>query len=177
GECACDTSCDLVSLAEKGRMGGNSGEDEGISTGISGGVGASSSSASSSGSTTSGDDDLLTHRTLRHRDPRAYRQMSPTGSPYQGHYHQEENEGLAEASLLIRCGCVEAGFAYDHPTRTLTVHILMAKEVPGKDKGGASQTQVRMLLLPNRKQKCRTRIRPGENPQFNEAFVFSKVNP
>lgn len=77
----CDANADLISLAEKGRA-GVSGEEEPV------GVGVSSSSASSSGSTTSGDDDLLTHRALRHRDPRAYRQMSPGHSPYDGTYHQ-----------------------------------------------------------------------------------------
>lgn len=51
-----------------------------------GNVIVSSSSASSSGSTTSGDDDLLTHRTLRHRDPRSYRHLSPSRSPYQGNF-------------------------------------------------------------------------------------------
>ncbi|XP_050691442.1 synaptotagmin-14-like isoform X2 [Eriocheir sinensis] len=167
----CDANADLISLAEKGRA-GVSGEEEPV------GVGVTSSSASSSGSTTSGDDDLLTHRALRHRDPRAYRQMSPGRSPYDGTYHQEcREDGTVGEALLVRCGTIEAGFAYDLPTRTLTVHILQAKEVPSKERGGAANTQVRVLLLPARKQKHKTRIRPGENPQFNEAFVFTKVNP
>ncbi|KAK7086738.1 Protein kinase C conserved region 2 (CalB), partial [Halocaridina rubra] len=171
--CGCDTSSDLISLAEKGRA-GVGGEEEPVGVG----VGVSSSSASSSGSTTSGDDDLLTHRALRHRDPRAYRQMSPSRSPYDGSYQQGGNEdGLAGEALLVRCGSIEAGFAYDLPTKTLTVHILQAKDIPSKERGGASNTQVRVLLLPGRKQKHKTRIRPGDNPQFNEAFVFSKVNP
>ncbi|XP_045115854.1 synaptotagmin-14-like isoform X5 [Portunus trituberculatus] len=158
-------------VASHGRA-GVSGEEEPV------GVGVSSSSASSSGSTTSGDDDLLTHRALRHRDPRAYRQMSPGRSPYDGTYHQESREdGTVGEALLVRCGTIEAGFAYDLPTRTLTVHILQAKEVPSKERGGAANTQVRVLLLPARKQKHKTRIRPGETPQFNEAFVFTKINP
>lgn len=45
-------------------------------------------------------------------------------------------------ALLVRCGTIEAGFAYDLPTRTLTVHILQAKEVPSKERGGAANTQV-----------------------------------
>ncbi|XP_069994419.1 synaptotagmin-14 isoform X2 [Penaeus vannamei] len=171
--CGCDTTSDLISLAEKGRA-GVAGEEEPVGVG----VGVSSSSASSSGSTTSGDDDLLTHRALRHRDPRAYRQMSPNRSPYDGTYHQECHEdGTVGEALLVRCGSIEAGFAYDLPTKTLTVHILQAKDVPSKERGGAANTQVRILLLPGRKQKHKTRIRPGENPQFNEAFVFTKVNP
>ncbi|XP_069188590.1 synaptotagmin-14 isoform X1 [Procambarus clarkii] len=169
----CDANTDLISLAEKGRA-GVGGEEEPVGVG----VGVSSSSASSSGSTTSGDDDLLTHRALRHRDPRAYRQMSPSRSPYGGTHHQECGEdGTVGEVLLVRCGTIEAGFAYDLPTKTLTVHILQAKDVPSKERGGAANTQVRVLLLPARKQKHKTRIRPGENPQFNEAFVFTKINP
>ncbi|XP_068244914.1 synaptotagmin-14 isoform X2 [Palaemon carinicauda] len=175
--CPCDTTSDLISLAEKGRAGvggggGGGGEEDPVGVG----VGVSSSSASSSGSTTSGDDDLLTHRALRHRDPRAYRQMSPNRSPYDEGYQPGE-DGLAGEALLARCGSIEAGFAYDLPTKTLTVHVLQAKDLPTKERGGAANTQVRVLLLPGRKQKHKTRIRPGENPQFNEAFVFTKVNP
>ncbi|XP_042220710.1 synaptotagmin-14-like isoform X2 [Homarus americanus] len=171
--CVCDPNTDLISLAEKGRA-GVSVEEEPVGVG----VGVSSSSASSSGSTTSGDDDLLTHRALRHRDPRAYRQMSPNRSPYDGTYHQEcREDGSVGEALLVRCGTIEAGFAYDLPTKTLTVHILQAKDVPSKERGGAANTQVRVLLLPARKQKHKTRIRPGDNPQFNEAFVFTKINP
>ncbi|XP_066957649.1 synaptotagmin-14 isoform X2 [Macrobrachium rosenbergii] len=188
--CGCDTTSDLISLAEKGRAGvGGGGGGGGVGGGGGGGggggeedpvgvgVGVSSSSASSSGSTTSGDDDLLTHRALRHRDPRAYRQMSPNRSPYDEGYQPGGEDGLAGEALLARCGSVEAGFAYDLPTKTLTVHILQAKDLPSKERGGATNTQVRVLLLPGRKQKHKTRIRPGDNPQFNEAFVFTKVNP
>lgn len=44
---------------------------------------------------------------------------------------------------MVRCGSIEAGFAYDLPTKTLTVHILQAKDVPSKERGGAANTQVR----------------------------------
>lgn len=94
--CPCDTTSDLISLAEKGRA-GVAGEEEPVGVGVV----VSSSSASSSGSTTSGDDDLLTHRTLRHRDPRAYRQMSPNRSPYDGTYHQVRQRVLRGSLLLL----------------------------------------------------------------------------
>ena len=37
--------------------------------------------------------------------------------------------------------------------------------------------KVRLVLLPGRKQKHKTKVRPGENPQFMESFVFNKINP
>lgn len=33
------------------------------------------------------------------------------------------------------------------------------------------------MLLPGRKQKHKTKVRPGENPSFMETFVFTKINP
>ncbi|KAA0195337.1 hypothetical protein HAZT_HAZT002931 [Hyalella azteca] len=36
---------------------------------------------------------------------------------------------------------------------------------------------VRILLVPNRRQKHKTRIRQGSTPQFNEAFIFRKISP
>ena len=72
-----------MSLAEKGRVGvGGDINQTPVGVTVTGG----SCSASSSGSTTSGDDDLLTHRSLRHRDPRGYTKLSPSGSPYQRTY-------------------------------------------------------------------------------------------
>ena len=52
--------------------------------------------------------------------------------------------GDAGAALVPRCaGAVEAGFAYDLLTRTLTVHVLQARDVPLRDaKGGVPNTQV-----------------------------------
>lgn len=37
--------------------------------------------------------------------------------------------------------------------------------------------QVRLLMLPSKKQKHKTKIRTGENPQFIESFLLHRVNP
>lgn len=37
--------------------------------------------------------------------------------------------------------------------------------------------QIRLVLLPDRKQKNKTKVRPGEDPSFMETFVFNKINP
>ncbi|KAF2363443.1 C2 domain [Trinorchestia longiramus] len=136
---------------------------------MTGGLGGSSS-ASSSASTTSGDDELLAHRSLRHRDPKGYRGL-------RGNNRSPCLQGRDDAMFPRVSSSLEVSFAYDQPTRILTVHVLQAKEVPERESGAASNSQVRIMLVPNRRQKHKTRIRQGSNPQFNEAFIFRKISP
>lgn len=57
---------------------------------------------------------------------------------------------------------------------TVTVH--QAREIPNKERGGASSTQVRLLLLPTKKQRHKTKVKVGDDPEYQETFVF-KVPP
>ncbi|XP_037088302.1 synaptotagmin-14-like [Pollicipes pollicipes] len=160
-----------LSLAERGRVGGGT--------------------SSSSSSTTSGEDDLTS--SLRHRDVRRHGQLSgrtrsldapPEAStaPCLGPRitHTEERlfdvADLEEPDLRSPCGAVEVAFAYDFPTKKLTAQLLQARNVPSRDRGGASSAQVRLVLLPGKKSRLRSRVQPGPNPQFNEALVFHKVS-
>lgn len=43
---------------------------------------------------------------------------------------------------------LEVSFAYDQPTRILTAHVLQAKEVPERDNGAASNSQVSLSFTP-----------------------------
>lgn len=65
---------------------------------------------------------------------------------------------------------------YDAPIRKMTVHVLQARGIPLRETQQI-HTQVRLLMLPSKKQKHKTRIRPGENPQFMESFLLHRVNP
>ena len=58
----------------------------------------------------------------------------------------------------MKCGYLEAGFAYDLPTRTLTVHVLQARDVPTKEQGGPPNTQVRM-----KSEIKNNKIHPGQS--------------
>lgn len=40
-----------------------------------------------------------------------------------------------------------------------------------------SAFKVRLLMLPNKKQKHKTKIRQGDNPQYLESFLLHRVNP
>lgn len=88
-------------------------------------------------------------------------------------------DGRAEsptASTNGRNGSLEVALLYDAPMRKMTVHILSARGIPSLGKS-ATHTQVRLLMLPQKKQKHKTKIRSGENPQFMESFLLHRVNP
>ncbi|XP_048486228.1 synaptotagmin-16 [Plutella xylostella] len=74
-------------------------------------------------------------------------------------------------------GSLELTLLYDAPVRSMTVHVLQARTLPSKNTSVALQSQVRIVLLPLKKQKFKTKIRYGENPQYMESFVFHKINP
>lgn len=61
--------------------------------------------------------------------------------------------------------------------RKMTVHVLQARGIPSRDANQAIHTQVRLLMLPSKKQKHKTKIRTGENPQYMESFLLHRVNP
>ncbi|GBM20806.1 Synaptotagmin-16 [Araneus ventricosus] len=84
---------------------------------------------------------------------------------------------VEETSSAVRCGSLEVGFAYDPPLRKMTVHVLQAQDLPDRDRGGSNHVQVRLLLLPHKRQKFKTKIRTGSKPQFNESFIFSRISP
>lgn len=57
---------------------------------------------------------------------------------------QSRRESTAiQSQPVSKCGQLEIAFAYDAPGRKMTVHILQARDVPTKDRGGSSHTQVR----------------------------------
>ncbi|CAH0400306.1 unnamed protein product [Chilo suppressalis] len=101
-------------------------------------------------------------------------------------------------------GCVELTLLYDAPVRCMTVHVLQARGLPSPAPPAPApassphaapsiaralaspvtaplppvlQTQVRIVLLPLKKQKFKSKIRNGENPQYMESFVLHKINP
>lgn len=47
-----------------------------------------------------------------------------------------------EAQLTNRCGQLEIALLYDAPMRKMTVHVLQAREIPSRDRGQPTHTQV-----------------------------------
>lgn len=72
------------------------------------------------------------------------------------------------ASLIGRgASVIEIALLYDAPMRKMTVHVLQCRGIPMREKS-TTHSQVRLLILPSKKQKHKTKIRCGENPQFME---------
>ncbi|GAB0088319.1 synaptotagmin-14 [Sergentomyia squamirostris] len=74
-------------------------------------------------------------------------------------------------------GSVEIALLYDAPMRKMTVHVLQARDIPLRGASQVTYTQIRLLILPSKKQKHKTKIRTGENPQFMESFLLHRINP
>lgn len=82
-----------------------------------------------------------------------------------------------EPPLISKCGSLEVTFKYDASKSKMTITIHKAREIPAKDRGGANNTQVRVMLLPTKKQRFKTKVKEGHDPAYEETFTFSKVTP
>ncbi|XP_044729837.1 synaptotagmin-16 [Chrysoperla carnea] len=82
-----------------------------------------------------------------------------------------------DKEVISKCGHLEVALLYDAPMRKMTVHVLQARDIPSRDRGQPTHTQVRLLLLPSKKQKHKTKIRSGDNPQYMESFLLHRINP
>ena len=67
-------------------------------------------------------------------------------------------------------------FNYTPESQKLSVTVIKAADVPSKARGGSSAIQVRLVLLPNKEQRFKTKVRPSSNPVFNETFLFVYVD-
>ncbi|KAK7487111.1 hypothetical protein BaRGS_00021606 [Batillaria attramentaria] len=82
-----------------------------------------------------------------------------------------------EPPLISKCGSLEVTFNFDSAKSKMTITIHKAREIPAKDRGGANNTQVRVMLLPTKKQRFKTKVKEGQDPVYDETFTFSKVTP
>ena len=79
---------------------------------------------------------------------------------------------LQEPPLISKCGSLEVSFVYNVAKQRMNVTVHRAQDIPSKERGGANSTQVRLILLPERKTKHKTKIKQGESPIFNETFAI-----
>ncbi|CAK1552293.1 unnamed protein product [Leptosia nina] len=91
--------------------------------------------------------------------------------------HNDTSLLCGESGSSTERGSVELTLLYDAPVRSMTVHVLQARSLPQRTPGQVLQSQVRIVLLPLKKQKYKSKIRNGENPQYMESFVLHKINP
>ncbi|XP_034938271.1 synaptotagmin-14 [Chelonus insularis] len=75
--------------------------------------------------------------------------------------------------IIDELGSLEVAFLYDAPMREMTVQVLQGLNYPS----GIGGSQVRLVLLPSKKQRRKTRVRQGTSPQYMESFLLPRVNP
>ncbi|XP_032883320.1 synaptotagmin-16 isoform X2 [Amblyraja radiata] len=78
---------------------------------------------------------------------------------------------------ISKCGDLFVIFNYKPSDHKLDVTIITAKDIPAKDRSGASSWQVHAVLLPSKKQRSKTNIQRGKEPVFNETLRFHKLPP
>ncbi|XP_012275551.1 synaptotagmin-14 [Orussus abietinus] len=84
------------------------------------------------------------------------------------------NDGITSMGVPAdEIGTLEVAFLYDAPMREMTVHVLQGRNYPP----GINGSQVRLVLLPSKKQRRKTRVRQGSTPQYMESFLLPRVNP
>lgn len=78
---------------------------------------------------------------------------------------------------LSKCGDLLLSLEYRPNVEKLLVTTIAAQDVPDKARSGMDTWQVRMVLLPYKKQRKKTSMQKGSLPHFNETFHFSGVHP
>lgn len=49
---------------------------------------------------------------------------------------------VSETHAVSKCGQLEIALLYDAPMRKMTVHVLQARDIPSRDRGQPTHTQV-----------------------------------
>lgn len=180
-------SRDLISLAEKGRIGKN-GSSEGSCSSEAGSGDVEDGRSSASGAKA---------KTGPKRGSRSAKQTSNVSNPIsfvdeiksqfntafesdaQSSTSQDFSQHLSQSEThsIPKCGSLEVSFAYDAPTKKLMVTVFEANDIPCKERGGANQIHVRLVLLPHKRHKHKTKIKPNGNTIFNETFTISRISP
>ncbi|XP_046848440.1 synaptotagmin-16-like isoform X1 [Xenia sp. Carnegie-2017] len=81
----------------------------------------------------------------------------------------------AGEELVSIAGRIQISASYAPTANKLAVSILKAEDLPTKERGGPSMVQVRVVLLPVKKQRFKTKAKPSTHPSFHETFTFSHV--
>ncbi|KAK7603637.1 hypothetical protein V9T40_003636 [Parthenolecanium corni] len=145
------------------------------------------SCSSSSESTTTGnceDDSNAIRQREIHRFARTFslqEEQMPLAAPKEdlddqfSDIHSAFSDSMS--GIIGKCGLLEVAFAYDAPVKKMTIHVLQARDIPATDRGRPQYTQVHIVLLPGKKQKQKSKVRHGDNPQFMESFLFHRITP
>ncbi|XP_062325862.1 synaptotagmin-16 isoform X2 [Osmerus eperlanus] len=103
---------------------------------------------------------------------------SSTWSPEQEH---PLGDGFSSAPAarsrppIPKCGDLIIALEHKADVEKLLVTVVVARDIPDKERSGMDSWQVHVVLLPAKKQRHKTSVQKGALPHFNETFRFSRV--
>ena len=72
-----------------------------------------------------------------------------------------------------KLGRIQFSIGYNSREMVLTLKVMRAAELAAKDFSGTSDPYVKIMLLPDKKNKLQTNVkRKNLNPRWNETFAF-----
>lgn len=80
-----------------------------------------------------------------------------------------------DGEFLSTAGRLQISASYAPTAQKLAVTIVRAEDIPTKQRGGAASVQVRVVLLPSKRQRFKTKAKSSTNPNFHESFTFNRV--
>ena len=178
---------DLISLAEKGRI-GKQGSSGGSCSSEAGSADIEDESQETSNKNNKKPSSKPS-RMIQLQRSDAIDEETKSNSSNNG-YEKSESDGLssnsqdysssqAHSHLMKKYASIDVKFAYDAPTKKLLITIEKADDVPCKEhRGGTNQIHVRLVLLPHKRQRHKTKMKQSGNcVVFNETFTFTRINP
>nr|CAB3266766.1 synaptotagmin-16-like [Phallusia mammillata] len=78
---------------------------------------------------------------------------------------------------ISACGTLEIALQYSVAERKLQITVVEANDLPSKDRGGASIIQVRLVVLPTKRKRYKTKVQHINSPRFAETFKLSQISP
>ncbi|XP_076306401.1 synaptotagmin-14-like isoform X3 [Tachypleus tridentatus] len=77
---------------------------------------------------------------------------------------------------ITQCGMLEVSFRYDSEAKSFVVNVLQIHELPSKERGSPSYFQLRLVLLPHKRQKHKSRIMHITETYVRETYTFNRIN-
>lgn len=76
---------------------------------------------------------------------------------------------------ISKCGDLVVVLGYRPDSCKLLVTVVMAQDIPDKARSGMDTWQVRVVLLPGKRQRHKTAMQRGSAPRFGETFRFTRL--
>ncbi|MCJ8731009.1 hypothetical protein PDJAM_G00191090 [Pangasius djambal] len=82
---------------------------------------------------------------------------------------------LSPRPPISKCGDLVVVLNYRPDSCKLLVTVVMAQDIPDKARSGMDTWQVRVVLLPGKRQRYKTAVQRGSTPRFGETFRFTRL--